>query len=438
MRRRVMLFVTTLGALLLALLVYTRAIREVEQPREPWPPPKEVEASGKHTPIPVAEGGGAGAAPGQGLEYIHYTRDTHLLRAQFRADYWQAVGERYHLTKPHLEWFLSSGETIIVDADEATVRARDIGGQLDVLEGRLTGNVRIVLDRNRDRTRGPLSQRPRDAVRIHLEDAHFDRDALLVRSDSRVSVFSEAADILGRGLRLSWSEKPQQLRELKIVHGEYMCIREQQGRFIKGLSLPGSRPGPKRKPPPDRSMLRSGPGGLGSWTVAAAMAQTTAPAPTTRTQPATRPATRPAEPPPVVKDTYVAVLTDNIRVTRGAERLEGADWLQLIFELPLRDRAEAEPPDRPPTTGPPTTAPTSGPAGAKDPPVEPLVVTWTGPLTVRPHRGREEHVRDRLSVWARGRELRLITEDQAEAQCAELEYSSIGDQGRLSGTDARP
>ena len=439
MKRRVLLFVVTLVTLALAMWVYRVASRDGVSDPENWNPPK-TDPPGKTVRIPGT--GGEEASAGDRPELDVYDRDTHRLRARFRAETWNPLGsDRYRVVKPHLEWFLRSGETLLLDAEEGTVRARLIGNAPDVMDGELSGDVRIVLDQSRQPGAVPLEQRPGDAVRIHLEQAHFDRDTLTILSDGNVSVFSADADILGCGLKLSWSEEPRQLREMTIVHGEYMCIRQQQERFMKkGWSLPGAWSGGKSKPPtppaPPAEAMRAAPVPWIGPPLAAAMAQTTAPSSA---------ATGPAARAPVVKNTYVAVFSQEVRVTSGDQRLEGADELRLVFEMKRPDResatrpapSTASPPARPSVPTPrPTTAPASRPA-AEAGADEPIVVTWTGPLTIRPFRSRDEYVPDRLDVAARGERLRLFNEDM-DARCRELEYTSVGDLARLTGTEADP
>jgi len=450
MRRRVLLFAITLAAVGVALWVYYAASRDPSYWRDEFQIPGEVGPNGDK--VRVVEG--AEAFSGDKPEYEHWV--DHRLRARFRGESWKPLGDdRYLLIKPHLEWFLTTGETLTLDAEEGMVRVRLIGKTPDVLGGDLSGDVRIVLDSSRDPGRGSLEDRPGDAVRIHIEQASFDRDALTIRSDGHVSVFSAAADILGRGLRLSWSEQPRRprLRELRILHGEYMCIRRQQDRFIKGWTLPGV-PGGGKAGPADSSTGAMSPAParwMGPQLAAAAMAQASDPA-------ATR--TRPAGPAPILKDTYEATFSDDVLVTHGGQRLEGVDRLHLIFEVKVDDRSSRTKPASSPASRsarlpvspaallsalPPAspsraaaTGPASQPIGEQDK-SEPLEVTWTGPLTIRPYRSWERRADGRLDITARGRQLRLLdAETGTEARCRELKYVSEGRLARLMGTDAEP
>ena len=65
------------------------------------------------------------------------------------------------------------------------------------------------------------------------------------------------------------------------------------------------------------------------------------------------------------------------------------------------------------------------------------MVTWTGPLVIRPYRPTAPRAPGRVDVWARGPELELA-DGKTVAHCQEFEYQSADQRGRLVGTDAKP
>ena len=449
MKRRLVLLTGTFAVLLLGYAGYYLASRErAPAPRQyDLPPVGEQE---KGVPFP---GSDTEVSPGIGLRIAEHHPKHHHLVALYTAEAWDKVGDRFLLKAPRMEWYLRGGEVITIQAEKGTVKARDIGGRWNIQEGELMGEVWILLDIATEPARPPLSERPGDAVRIHVDQMHFDRDALLIYSDSYVSVFARQADILGRGLRISWSMGPRELRELKILHGEYMCIRQGQERFVGEVSLPGpAEAGPPTSAPAPGAessaaplpAIRGGPALLAAELLPAALAATTA------TQAATGPATSTASAPaaaPVVKDTYCAVLTGDVVVTSGNRYLRNADEVKVVFEF--QQPGQEGPAATMSASGPPETAGgrSSGgtratgaatrPARAALPAAEPLEVTWSGPLVLKPLRGDEAYVPGRLDVEARGAALELA-DGRATARCKVFEFYSTDQRGRLVGTQAEP
>ena len=459
MIRRLGLFLGTFAVLLLAFLIYRHFNRDRPPVRPPFKPPP-ITRTGRTIPIPGEED--ATVEPGEGL-LVHQYDDCHRHQATYVAKFWEKVGDRLQLTGPHVVWYLRGGERVTIDAREGVVRARELAGKLSVIDGQLVGDVRIVLDLARRPERAPLEQRPEDAVRINLDEVRFDREAMLIQSDGPVSVSAARADLRGRGLRLSWSMRPGRaqgrprvlLRELKILHGEYMCIRRGQEAFVQELSLPGSsRPATRPASAPaggaDSSRLRapSGPGGP-AWLLSAlgraALGQSVP-----SSEAADRDgsaATAPTGPGPVVPDTYVAVVKGNVVVTSGSRHIKGAEELRLVFPYrqpprPAEGPRPAASRPAPAATGPAGQAESRPASGGPEPasrpaPVEPLVVTWTGPLVVKPYCSSEPRAAGQVDIWARGAELELA-DGSTVARCREFQYQSTNRRGQLVGTKARP
>ena len=422
MTRRIGLFVGTFVVLLAAFLGYYHTHRQEARRPRTWPfTPPPTRAGGR--PVKV-EGRDVEAEPGENLRIVQYDR-RHRLRAKVLARYWEKVGEEFRLKEPSLEWYPGRGEVVTIRAQRGIVRAREVAGRWILIEGELIGDVCITLDPAGAMPAGQARKGGIGVIRIFVDDVRFDRDALLIRSDSYVSIFAAEADVLGRGLRISWSEEPRQLREIRIVHGEYMCIRQGQERFTRNLSLSGVGARPA--------------GGSGPRGPAAVPTSRPGPSPPTRSArlaPATLPATASAPAgPPVVPDTYVALFAGEVSVTAGARHLKGAEELELVFEYepPSRDERLAET-SRTRPAGPPKRKDKPAPGAA---PAEPLFVTWTGPLVIKPFRSAEPYVPGRLDVTARGPELDLA-DGQTLAACGAIEFHSPGEQGSLVRGQAAP
>ncbi len=465
MNKRLILLAGSAAALVLLLAAYWLHFRPA------------ADEAGRRVRRPIAPGteqpaefAGMQADPGKKLRIVQYTRD-HRLQAVYLAESWKKVGEKIHLQDPRVEWYLRGGELVRIRAREGRVTAQEVAGKVKVREGELVGDVWIVLDRSTDPSRLPLETRPEDSVRIHVDEVRFDNDLLTIDSDSYVSLFAREADILGKGLRLAWSEGPRQLRELRIRRGEYMCIREGQERFVSDVLLPGGIQ-PDRAPttaPAESGALPRAPAGGGAGPLplalmASALAATptppasapasmpaTVPASMPATAPASMPATAPAsmpaagadDRPPVVPETYVAVLTGDVRVRSGARRVRGADELKLVFDFtpPQRLRAPAtrpvDAPAAPPTPtlphrpGPrtrPADRPATAPPAEAPRAAEPLFVTWSGPLVITPFRSRRripppQEVPKRFDVSGRGRRVEL-TDGGTRAVCERFEVHS--------------
>ncbi len=397
-------------------------------------------ADGDVSPVP----GLGDIAPIPGLKIYQHDKH-HRLQAKYTSKRSEKVGEKFFLTDPKVELFLRDGKIITIEAEHGVIIASEAAGKWNVRNGTLKADkdkIRITIDRSRDANpnRPPLEQRPGDAVRIYLNDeVNFDNEMLTILSDGLVSVLSKEADIFGRGLRISWNEAPRQLRELRITHGDRMVIREGQGQFIGKISLPGGADPDKKTTtkPPEPS---AGPSAETKESVARAETPTTVPT--------TMPTTVPAGPAPVMEDTYVVTFNDNVRVTSGNQRMTGADKLRLVFEFksPSRDepqnstRSAKEKKTPPSGTTPKITA--SRPTDDKVPTTKPadddaMVITWTGPLVVKPFRSHEKPIPKRFDVTAIGKKLTLA-DGKASAVCRRLEFRSPGRGGMLIGTPDEP
>lgn len=385
MKKSIAIVLCTFAVLLAAYLVYYLSTDDmrVEHFRRP---PRQVQDSGAAATMPFGKIGDV-----QALTWQQYDKQNHLV-AIYKADVWRKEGERYVLTRPRVEWYLKSGEVAYIEADKGLARVDPVGNRMIVREGDLAGNVKIIVDRSRTdlHSRTPINTRPDDAVTIRLQDARFNSEDFIISSLGQVSVFSNEADIFGTGLMLAWSEGPRELRELRIDAGEYMIIRQGQDQFMADMKLPGS-------------VRDSG--------AAAA-------------KPAAKPAAKLQG-----AQTYQVDFFDKITATAGPRSLRGADRLMLTFDYKGSDASLGQPGK--------TTA-SAAPAGAPKPATEsePLILTWSGPLVMKPVRDLEPQPK-RLIVQASGKQL-YLSDGDAFATCQDMYFKSPQRRAVLTGSDLRP
>ncbi len=129
----------------------------------------------------------------------------------------------YLLTDPRIELFQSGRSGVVIQADRGTIWVAPAAGGFEVNRANLEGNVHITADI------APLisdwPNRPDDTlVHIYAEQIDFDTELLSITSESVVTVESKIADVKGRGLLLSWDQKPDELRLAQIDEAEYITI----------------------------------------------------------------------------------------------------------------------------------------------------------------------------------------------------------------------
>ncbi len=420
MKRRILLVLTTLAALLGAFYVYALVAG-----REGLDTQRKA-----NTPVPSAP---TTAPAGEGTGPVRDAQDVEIiardergrLQGVYRAERWdrRADGAQV-LTKPRVELYQKDGQQIILRADKAELYGQELNRGVNVRRAKLSGNVTIYFDPSREPDRVPVEQRPDEVVRVHVEDVDVDREHQTITTDKRVTVFSPEADIYGRGMTISWNESPRELRLLRIEHGEYMAIYNVPAE-LDMIALPGSKP-------------------------------TTAPA---RSQPAgSQPAADPNKPLP--RNQYQAEFHDDVKVIHRNRRLSGADVLKLKFDWDdswrkgssadnilgqsrrvRRSEAVAA------TTGPATMS-----SGATQPPGVPATATaatqpgqhpeameiyWTGPLVLQPTGRTETPSRGTYDLSAEGKRV-VLTDARATVLCRRFNYQHPRRAGWLEGAPGQP
>ncbi|HEU00851.1 MAG TPA: hypothetical protein ENH89_10950 [Aurantimonas coralicida] len=344
-----------------------------------------------------------------------------------------------------------------------------------------------------------LDERREDMIRIWADELTFSMDPPEIYTPGRVTVWSAEADLVGEGLSLRWDEEPRELRTLRIERGQMIAIYSVP-EDVNLLGMPGSEeaasapaeaadaapaepPPPPAEAPTDETEIASAtqptpqPVDLDA-TVAAAPTGAVTPEPVATTAPAM--ATAEMTP---VKNIYLAEFHDQVHVDSGGRQMRGADMLSLQFEWGkkarkgLRDRRPptaarkdagqppsgdeappedaAEPPSgdetppedaaQPPSgdEAPPEDAaqPSSGdeppPSDSPKDPIDPVVVTWRGPLIFRPIGYTPTPSDRKYIVKATGNKIHLI-DGEAEVTCRELVFHLPQQQGELTGAPGDP
>jgi len=413
MKRRLILFATTLGFLLLAFAVYylvAGAGFKVVDERD----------SGRMSSAVSQPAGEQPVKPPMAIMRDEQGR----LEGILGAESWDPAPDgSYHLTKPYAQFFQTSRRELRVAADRGTVYVEETARGLNVRRGTLEGDVRVLYDRATDVRRDPAETRPEEFIRIHLDQVQFDNDLLEMTSDSQVTVFAAEADIIGKGLTVSWNEEPAELRLLKIHHGGQMVVKKVQG--LREVSLPGGSGLTEGEPtsvetndqlPPLKDDERLGPLPFEA---------------NATSKPASHPATRPKE--AKRRNIFRATFTDNVEVFSSDGRIEGADRLSLAFEWDRKKMEETPPPS--PAESTPSTAPDE--PSQDDDEQEPITIVWSGPLVLEPEGHTEEPSTEHFRLDAQGKELRLCDNDMT-VNCGAFVYQSPQQAGRLTGRAGEP
>ena len=445
MKRRLILVAATFAGLFALFLVYRMQTGGLVEEKTDF---------GQAPSGGPGEGGpdGAGNRMQEAVKPVYTSWDDDgRVRAIYRAEKFERQDDgSYVMTEPNVEFRQKDGQRIYVTADRGSGYAEETANGFNLRRGSLAGNVRIVLDRATQSDRRPWEERPADTVRIFVDDLRFDRELQTISTPGPVTVFSNEADIYGRGLSIDWDEAPRELRLLRVEHGEHMSIYKVPGELdvitLPGRTITGETP---EAPTPVVAKKPTPP--------------VKAPATSPATPSTTAPTSQPAEPPQ--KNVYLVEFLggdSDVRVDWGKGKLHGATKLSLAFDWDSKRRFDTQPlDDEPaPATKPATpstrpdepklidvaevpalpageaavaaTQPATRPAGP-----EPLTVTWSGPLVIRPT-GRTETPSDkRYQITAEGDRV-VLSDGQTTAECKRFAYRRPEETGKLIGTADQP
>lgn len=346
---------------------------------------------------------------------------------------------RIALAGPEAEFLLSDGRMLRIRGESGTINTPEgtrpgmsSGTTAPPTQGQLRGVTMQLLEGTPPRVTLTLQVNniafDSERFRIYTEP-FIDDSGRLVRADQvPIVVKGEEYDFFGRGLEVRWNDREQRLASLQIAHGDRMVIKNAQ----RYLPQPQATAGPASS-----AMLVS------ADRQAAGDALPTE----RRRQPVPRPAPpRRPETPPL----YRATFHDQVAITQGRDVSVTAARMQVDFLAESSDESAA-PATAPAPSGPGAAPARSAPATRLAPrdrdrvpatqPAEPVVVTWTGPLTVLPL----ESVAT-TAVPAGHAVLRLLSGEQpvtaqrlgSEMRCTSLTFWTQTEAMLLEGGPRRP
>ena len=247
MKRRILLWVGSFLTLLLAFGVYqlfsgheNRAETRIQSGKS-----HQFTKPDKPGIAPTANRGGK-------TEFMDWDDKGRLRGVYNVADWNKQEDGSYNMRDVRVEIRHNDGQRTYIRGDRGIVYAEQVASGMNVRRGKLIGNVQIFFDRATDNVRTPMEERPKDVIKIFAEDLYFDNDLLTIQTANRVVVFSDEADIVGRGLRISWNESPRELRLLRMEEGQCMIVYKVPKDL--GIKLPGGEdeeekaPGESEKP----------------------------------------------------------------------------------------------------------------------------------------------------------------------------------------------
>ena len=324
-------------------------------------------------------------------------------------DEWQPVpGSKndFRVTRPELTMLLPSGMVAVISADDgALTMDRVERTQSKPKKGRLSGNVKIVIDRDTSIERTPRSERPQDLITIDMEDLDFDVERGELRTAGRVWVQNTEFEIAGVGLDLIWNQADNRVETLTIAEGDECVFYTRAGLF--GEMSGGAAPAAETP----------------------VVVQSPASQPGTTTPQATSRAARPrrSRHATAYRCTLAGDVTAEQRAVTptGDEAVIGslqADEVELLFDLGDRTTQmfKAGPTSRPASQ--PTSAPTSAPATQPaSGPRDRLVLRWSGPLHLGPASKPADPDQPRMHFIARGAPV-VLARGARSLHCGHVEY----------------
>lgn len=250
MHRKIILVVVTLSLAIGAYYLFSRdddpvVKREIGSLDEAKRAREFVERTGDASK-PTMNAGPVNFSPGDHPRIVIHDQQTGKPQTIFEADEWEPKGDdRFDVRNMRIQRFLSHGEIAYISADRADVTVFHAGdNRFDPRRGKLTGNVRVVVDRTSEEWRAAhpelaaRDKHPEELIHVEMESAQFDLDrseliALgAVVIDSREARIEDVSDLTVR-----WDQVDNRLESLQFAKGGKMIIR--RGADVVDFSLPG-------------------------------------------------------------------------------------------------------------------------------------------------------------------------------------------------------
>lgn len=186
------------------------------------------------------------------------------LRGVYKVTRWDKADDgSFLLDHPKAVIFHGDGRRTYMRADAGQIWAEEVAKGFNVRNGKMSGNVKVWFDQSRRMERKhpedrPHAQRIEECIEITVEDIAFDRDLLEIKTDSRVTLWSNRLDIVGRGLKILWNEEPRELRLLKIEKGFIMVVKQLEEQMDM-IQLPVPESQPASQPAAGEAIVLAGP-----------------------------------------------------------------------------------------------------------------------------------------------------------------------------------
>ncbi|HRW51968.1 MAG TPA: hypothetical protein P5081_03720 [Phycisphaerae bacterium] len=250
MHRKILLVVATLSVAIGAYLLFSRnddpvAKRESSTVDDAVRTKQFVERADSSTGSTIKTGD-IEFSPGTNPKYVKHDPTTGKIQMIFEADEWSPLSDdRFDVRNIRITRYMSAGEVAYISADRGDVTVFHAGdNRFDPRRGKLTGNVRVVVDRTTEQWRqehpdlAGRDAHPEELVHVEMESAQFDLDRSELIATGSVMVDSREARIEDvSDLTVRWDQTDNRLESLKFAHGGRMIIR--RGAGVVDFSLPG-------------------------------------------------------------------------------------------------------------------------------------------------------------------------------------------------------
>jgi hypothetical protein len=438
MIRRILILVASFLALLGCFFTYQRICampRESAVPRTVSAKPPAVLVS----LIPTSKPAKAGApefGPGANLHVEARDKYNHLQYVLESPKWNREPDGSWSLEKPVVTMYQKGGMVIGIRGESGSVFAEEVKSNVKINSGSLRGNVEISIDRNSIQA-APIAQRPKDLILIKMDDVSFDNNRLEISTPNEVRVTSYEADIDGKGLTISLNESPSELRLLRLEQGRMMTIREE------GLTLStpgGNASGPKAVPTTGPAMtvaadvaaqgtlekLKGQTAQDEAIELEAILPQPTADQGKTDNS---------GKKIPPARNIYLAQFDspdNHLDVISANGTLQNANKVTMLFEWGGQPKRSGD------STSPSAASPRSMSPAVLPPGKErkPTVITWSGPLELRPVGYLVKPNKKKYEVHAQGPQL-TIADKQSTVNCGEVFFHQPGQTGELLGNGSK-
>ena len=325
--------------------------------------------------------------PGEEMKVTQYDRMGRPMD-YYRCKSWEKAPNSANLltvVEPEIVLRLNTGMVVQISAERGEWSIEQLDPkQYRPKRGTLTGEARIVIDRETELVDKPLSERPEDSVTIAMTQLEFDLELGELHSDGPLEVDAAEFSVRGTGLHLIWNQDENRIEKLSIDQGDRLVFR---GDFLDALS----------------------PGHKTEVQTAAPVAAAPAPVRSERRQPTRKPIT------------YRCLFSQQVSIEHlinGQRRaFLSVDELDMLMDLAGRGTGLAkrdEPADAPVTTQ--SASVDTRPAEAEAAQVgtvssREVVVRWSGPLVIRPEGDAPDAEQARRRVTATGKPIRVELPD---------------------------